>query len=316
MIKKSISIIVPAHNEGMYIEKCLQAILDNCNHYAGATEVIVVDNNSTDNTFELASNYKVKVIKNNAKTPAAVRNAGAKIAQHEILAYVDGDCVVTKQWLELVHNAYQNKNIGAYGGQHIAPKNDNWVVTFWNPTKLKASYSEKAKLPGGNFSIRKTLFIEIGGFDESLTSAEDDHLSKQVLSLDYLCVLDSNNYIIHHGYPKTLIDIFKKQQWHGKTQIKAHGFLGDKVVLMTYVWLLSLMLMAVGAVISSSILMFISTFGIIISPMAILVNRLRYHNNIKLMALPASFLIAVFFIAGRTSGLLQELVTLTRTKNE
>jgi glycosyltransferase involved in cell wall biosynthesis len=316
MINKSISIVIPAHNEGIYIEKCLQAIITNCRHYMGETEIIVVDNNSTDDTFSLASSFDVKVINTDASTPAEVRNEGAKLASYEILAFVDGDCIVTEQWLELINNAYQNDKIGAYGGQHIAPKDDNWVVTSWNPTELKHNYEEKAKLPGGNFSIRKTIFWEIGGFDQNLTSAEDDHLSKQVLALGYLCVLDSCNYIIHCGYPKTLVDIFKKQQWHGKTQIQAHGHLGDKVVLVTYVWLISLILLVCGGIVQSTPLMLTSIFGMILSPLAILINRMKYHNNIRLQVLPAAFIIAVFFIAGRSSGLLQELIMLTRANRE
>jgi glycosyltransferase involved in cell wall biosynthesis len=316
MIKKTISIVIPAHNEGKYIEKCLKAITTNCDLYGGATEVIVVDNNSTDDTFILASAFDVKVIKTSATTPAAVRNSGAKLAKNEILAFVDGDCIVTEQWLELVNTAYRNEKVGAYGGQHVAPKDDNWVVTSWNPTELKHNYEEKAKLPGGNFSIRKAIFFEIGGFDESLTSAEDDHLSKQVLDLNYLCVLDSQNFIIHCGYPKSLVDIFKKQQWHGKTQIQAHGYLGDNVVLVTYVWLISLVLLLYGGIVQSIPLMLISIFGMILSALAILINRMKYHNKIRLKVLPASFLIAVFFIAGRSSGLLQELIMLTRANRE
>jgi glycosyltransferase involved in cell wall biosynthesis len=314
MIKKTISIVIPAHNEGKYIEKCLKAITTNCDLYGGATEVIVVDNNSTDDTFILASAFDVKVIKTSATTPAAVRNEGAKLASYEILAFVDGDCIVTEQWLELINNTYQNDKIGAYGGQHIAPKDDNWVVTAWNPTELKTSYAEHAKLPGGNFSIRESVFWKVGGFDESLTSAEDDHLSQQVLDLNYLCVLDSQNFIIHCGYPKTLIDIYKKQQWHGKTQIKAHGYFGDKVVLVTYMWLISLILLVGAGLINSDSFLLISILGMIISPMAILLNKMKYHNNIKLLTLPAAFIIAIFFIAGRASGLLQELITLIRTK--
>jgi len=316
MIKKSVSIIIPAHNEGEYITKCLLAIISNCANYNGDTEIIVVDNNSTDDTFVLASDFDVKVIQTQAVTPAAVRNEGARLAKNEILAFVDGDCIVTDQWLELINKAYQNPNVGAYGGQHVAPKDDNWVVTSWNPTELKDNYVEKSKLPGGNFSIRKLVFCEIGGFDESLTSAEDDHLSKQVLALNYLCVLDSKNYIIHCGYPKTLLDIYKKQQWHGKTQIKAHGYLGDKVVLVTYVWLISLILLVGGGVSNDNSLLLISSIGLILSPMAILLNKMKYHNNIKLLSLPAALIIAMFFIAGRTSGLLQELKTLIRVENE
>jgi glycosyltransferase involved in cell wall biosynthesis len=312
MIKKTISIVIPAHNEGKYIEKCLKAITTNCDLYGGATEVIVVDNNSTDDTFILASAFDVKVIQTSATTPAAVRNSGAKLAKNEILAFVDGDCIVTEQWLELINNAYQNDKIGAYGGQHIASQEDNWVVKSWNPTSLKKSYNENTKLPGGNFSIRANVFNEVKGFNEKLTSAEDDHLSQKVMDLSYFCVSDSNNFVIHLGYPNSLKLVYQKQCWHGATQVKAHGYIKDKVVLVTELWIFSCLLLIGGMLSNSLFLIFIGVFGFLICPTLITINRLKYHNNIFFVNLLLAQLISFFYISGRAVGFLKELARVDR----
>ena len=311
----SISIIVPAHNEGLHIAKCLSAIEKCQSVYAGQTEIIVVDNNSSDNTYQVASTFAVKLIQSNATTPAKVRNDGAALANNEILAFVDGDCVITPQWLDLINTAYQDEVVGAYGGQHIAPTEDNCIVTSWNPTSLKASFNTQAKLPGGNFSIRANLFAQIGGFNEALTSAEDDHLSKQVMLAGYQCVLDSKNFIVHWGYPKTLRAVFAKQKWHGKTQIKAHGFLGDKLVLVTYAWLLSFIALAFAYFFENSMMQFFAFSGVLACPLVIMLNRLRYHHTINFIKVPVAYLVAVFFILGRLSGLVLEFVDIAKKRD-
>ena len=315
MSNKSISIIVPAHNEGEYIASCIKAIISNCEGYLGDTEIIIVDNNSKDNTYNIASSFNVKVIKTSATTPAAVRNAGAELASYDILAFIDGDCIVSEKWLKLLNIAYQNEKVGAYGGQHVAPVEGNWVVKSWNPTTLKESYNEHAKLPGGNFSIRKKLFKVIGGFNEGLTSAEDDFLSEEVMGHNYLCVSDSKNFVIHLGYPKSLIDVFTKQRWHGATQIKAHGFFGDKLVLVTYAWLVSLLLFIYGLYFDQTT-MSIAFVSMNIFTAAVFLNRLKYHQQYKIKSLPCAFIISFFYISGRACGLLQELNSLIFRKKE
>jgi glycosyltransferase involved in cell wall biosynthesis len=307
-MKISISIIVPAHNEGSYIAKSLSSIQNCCVNYSGKTEIIVVDNHSSDNTNEIASTFDVNVIRSIAKTPSKVRNDGAALAQYEIFAFVDGDCEVNGQWLELINKAYQDTSVGAYGGQHIAPLEDNSIVTSWNPTSLKSSLDNKGKLPGGNFSIRSSLFKQIGGFNEQLTSAEDDHLSKQVLLANFKCVLDSNNYIVHWGYPKTLAAVFAKQKWHGKTQIKAHGYFGDKLVLVTYAWLLAIMTTFIGVISDVKLFTVFGVLGLFFGPLIILMNRLKYHHHIKWLNIPVGYLVALFFIAGRLTGLVLECI--------
>ena len=199
ILVKGISIIIPAYNEEAYIKKCLERVISECEKYHGKTEIIVVDNNSTDNTSTIIQTFDVKYINSMANSPGAVRNEGVKNAKFEIFAFLDGDCLVREGWLGKINEAYKNSNTGAYGGECVAPYKDSWVVTAWNPTELKQEYNKQNKLPGANFSIRADVFKAIKGFDQKLVSAEDDKLSLEVIALGLDCILDNSCSVIHLG---------------------------------------------------------------------------------------------------------------------
>jgi glycosyltransferase involved in cell wall biosynthesis len=308
---KNISIIIPAYNEEIYIAKCLNAVVLACDNYSGKTEIIVVDNKSSDKTVEIAKTFNINVISSSSNTPAGVRNEGAKLAQYEIYGFIDGDCVISTDWLTKVSLAYNEVKTGAYGGEHTAPIDDPWVVTSWNPVLLKQEYNNSAKLPGGNLTIRSNIFKKLKGFNEQLTSAEDDFISMQVINLGFDCILDNDLAVVHHGYPKTLLEVYRKQVWHGSTQIRAHGLLKDKMLLITQIWFLSWMLMVYSLLIMNENLILISFLVVISGPLMITLNRLKYHRNINFNNLFLSFYIAIFFITGRMIGLIKEIFSLS-----
>ncbi|EKS8366856.1 glycosyltransferase, partial [Bacillus cereus] len=100
-LKKDVkfSIIIPAHNEEKYIRKCLDSIAKASEAYKEQTEVIVVLNRCTDKTEEIAKSYNCVTLKNNDKNLSKIRNAGAKIANGEIIVTIDADTIMTESML-------------------------------------------------------------------------------------------------------------------------------------------------------------------------------------------------------------------------
>ena len=96
------SIIIPAHNEEKYIRKCLDSIAKASEAYKEQTEVIVVLNRCTDKTEEIAKSYNCVTLKNNDKNLSKIRNAGAKIANGEIIVTIDADTIMTESMLSNV----------------------------------------------------------------------------------------------------------------------------------------------------------------------------------------------------------------------
>jgi len=94
----AISIIIPAYNEERFLGRCLQSIA-NVDYPGELTEVLLVDNGSTDRTVEIAHSYNAKVLVDGTSNVSGLRNLGAQHAKGELLAFVDADCIVHEDWI-------------------------------------------------------------------------------------------------------------------------------------------------------------------------------------------------------------------------
>jgi glycosyltransferase involved in cell wall biosynthesis len=104
----TISIIIPVFNEEAQIEGCLQSIAEQT---VLPDEVIVVDNNCTDKTIELASKFPfVKVINEKKQGRAHARNAGFNAAKGVIIGRIDADSRLEKHWVERVKKHFNDND--------------------------------------------------------------------------------------------------------------------------------------------------------------------------------------------------------------
>lgn len=302
-----ISVIVPTYNEENYIGRSIQSILNELTNIDIPYEVIVVDNLSSDLTASIIGAYPVTHLTCHQKgSPSATRNLGAEKAKYEILCFIDGDCLVTPNWFQQVITALKDPKIGAYGGPALSPEDGNWIETTWAPTAIKSFLVHKSALPGANFSLSNALFKQIQGFNVALTTAEDDDLANRIIRLGLDVTSDSDHPVIHLGYPKTLLEIFNKQVWHGSSQLKAHGLFGDKMVILTIIWLLAVVgIFSTGFF--SSILFYGSIFVSLLCPFVVAKKRITNFKKVSLFTLFKSYIISLFFLAGRSIGLLTEV---------
>lgn len=97
MANPFISIVIPAYNEGKNIEACLKSI--RAQDYQGSIEIIVVNNNSSDNTAELAQKEGAIVIFESKPGVIFAREAGTQIARGEIIIQTDADTTFPTHWL-------------------------------------------------------------------------------------------------------------------------------------------------------------------------------------------------------------------------
>jgi glycosyltransferase involved in cell wall biosynthesis len=105
-VKKPISIIIPAYNEERYLARCLASVAAQAEPPA---EVLVIDNNSTDRTAAIASNYPfVKIIYEPKQGRVFARNAGFEAAKGSILARIDADAVLPPDWTRRVATYFEN----------------------------------------------------------------------------------------------------------------------------------------------------------------------------------------------------------------
>ena len=181
-----ISFIIPALNEEKYIADCLKSIF--ALKGLGDYEIIVVDNKSTDNTRSLvAKNFpQVKIVIEGKQSPAAARNAGAKVATGEYLAFIDGDCRLPDFWFERAKDFLSaNRNMTLLTGPYkfYDDRSFYFEILYFFATTLFPSIIELIFRKifrvagvsfGGNFLVPQSAFEALGGFNQNLDFYGED----------------------------------------------------------------------------------------------------------------------------------------------
>lgn len=184
MNQNQISLVIPAYNEEKYIRPTLESVMRAKKifekKYKEKVEVIVVDNNSTDKTAEIAISNGCKVVTYAKHNLAAVRNAGAKAATGEYIAFVDGDSSIIPEatFINIYNNLANEKIFG--GGSLLLPDKFNSFFGFFGfgliDTLMFNFGAIFTRISAILIYLRRSDFEEFGGFDETFWALEDRDL--------------------------------------------------------------------------------------------------------------------------------------------
>lgn len=296
-----VSIIIPAKNEGEHIARLIYSI-DKLNYDRENIEVILVDNGSTDDTASMASQLNVRVYKKLNTNVGGLRNYGVSKSHGEILAFVDADCEIKENWLNAAIELLHDEKIGAVGGQCESPHSGNWLEKTWAPYSA-SEISETSHLAASSFIIKKNLFEEVGGFDEELTAGEDDELSTKIKNAGKKLCKVKDCAVVHWGYPKSAIDIIKRQIWHGSNQLDAAENIFEPMLVMTHIFLIDYILMLVFIPICPAISLILLLFSIF-PPLLVSVSKQKNEPvkwNIGLLL--RRCIVYYFYFFGRSIGI-------------
>ena len=172
-----ISIIIPARNEEAFLPFCLSAINQAADFAHAHVEVIVIINRCTDQTENIARQAGCKIVYNDSKNLAQIRNAGAAVAQGEILITVDADSVMSLGMIKKIRAVLDSgKYIG--GGVAMLPSRYSTGILLTAFCLLPIVLFHR--ISGGLFYCFRRDFDAIGGFNESLASVEDIDFAKRL----------------------------------------------------------------------------------------------------------------------------------------
>lgn len=175
-----LSIVIPAYNEEKYIEKCLRALDEQRD---SNTEIIVVDNASTDNTAEIASCYADKVVREPSKGVAIARQRGLMEASGDIVAFTDADTLVGENWVSTIRERLTSSSEAIYGPVHLLDGKtlEKIAARYFFTGFLRLTHLLGfPNVCGQNFAARRELLLRVGGFNTSLKSAEDVELGRRI----------------------------------------------------------------------------------------------------------------------------------------
>ena len=212
--KMIFSVIIPSYNEAGQIKRCIESVKAN-KDIRIPFEILVVDNESTDETVEIVKRLGVKVIENTAGTISTLRNVGAAATSGQILAFLDADMIVSKVWLQKAWEYFNQGFQGALGFVDSVPNTAGWIGKTWgNRLRLnRPNIIEVDFLPSRNICINRHVFEKINGFNERLITGEDKNLTFKVLQAGFKVISVPDILIIHLGYERSLLEFIKKEFW-------------------------------------------------------------------------------------------------------
>jgi len=234
MIK--LSIIIPAHNEEVFITGLLRSIEA---HLQIDHEIIVVNNGSSDNTEKVAAIYNCKIINISDKvSPSKARNIGTKSATGNFFVFLDADVEITEEWGLEVKKVISTTDPEAYiltGESYIISKEPSFIELYWfDPLRKK----EKTYINGGNIIITKRFFETLNGFDESRETGEDVDFCLRATQAGGELIFNSALKVHHEGFPQTIFQFIKREKWHGTDDfLTLNKIFNSKVAIITCIFI-------------------------------------------------------------------------------
>lgn len=239
-----LSVIIPTRNRALFLKDALESILKQTLSLDDF-EILVVDNGSTDQTAEVVREFNAKFGKIRyffATEPGlhGGRHIGAREAKGEILVFVDDDIIATPEWLKSIKNAFNNPKVGLVGGR-ILPKWEGDVPDWINLFKYEVGYGwtigylslldfgdSSKEIPGDyiygcNYSIRKSVLFECGGFHPDAMPQEliryrgdgESALSLTIMGKGYKSFYESKASVYHRIPPERLtLDYFCRRAFN------------------------------------------------------------------------------------------------------
>jgi len=204
----SVSVVIPTYNRVHLLERALDSVLGQT---LAADEIIVVDDGSTDNTVSTLKSLhpEVKLIQQDNLGVSAARNTGISAARHDWIALLDSDDVWHENKLERQITALNN------APEYLICHSDE----IWIRDGVRVNQMNKHKKAGGHIfqhclplcaispsavMIHRSLFDEIGLFDENLPACEDYDLWLRICSRYPVLFIDEALITKHGGHDDQL----------------------------------------------------------------------------------------------------------------
>lgn len=172
-----ISVIIPCYNQAHFLSDAIESVLNQTYHN---TEIIVIDDGSTDDTFDIATKYKqVKCIRQGNKGVAHSRNNALKYIHGEFVVFLDADDLLLSNALRIGLNTLRDDEKLAFTYGHIKLIDEKGLILEIpdKETVEQNFYKEFLKYnyiwTPGAVMFRKSVLDSIGSFDPNIVPCED-----------------------------------------------------------------------------------------------------------------------------------------------
>jgi biofilm PGA synthesis N-glycosyltransferase PgaC len=224
-----ISFLIAAYNEEKIIRKCIESIDMAASKYAGKTEIIVVNDGSTDETSFIVtmtlsklkySTGKIFTIPNSGKGFAL--RYGLERTSGDIIFRIDADSVLDEEAISPIMNHFKDPQVGSVGGM-IFPLEAKSIwqkavgmmfIYYLSIVKIGQELFDSIIVQSGAFSVyRKIALIKVGGwaYDQF---GEDGELTNRMARFGYRMELETHS-VIYTDFPQSLMGlIHQRTRWN------------------------------------------------------------------------------------------------------
>ncbi len=314
-------------NEERFIARCLDSILtQHITISTAQTEIIVVDNESTDRTVEIVESRGGRVVSVPPGSVSRARNAGAAVAKGNWLAFIDADCELSANWLLNVLESAGDADVLAVGTPMAAPADDaTWVEKTWYDLALRTDDRPTVSvdwLPTFNLLTRTDAFRQVGGFDESLVTCEDTDLGYRLARHGRL-IRNQQLKTLHHGESKSVVEFFRREAWRSRGNLAGvmrHGVVRGE-------WLSLIIPPATVFCTLAGVLLLLATVmtefpawpgGLLCLiaaalPASVAARKFNVRSPARLRRFVQSYMLTTVYLAARTAGLFTAMRRVERT---
>ena len=250
-----VSVIICTRNRAKSLKECLAAFEMMVLRPDITWELIVVDNNSTDNTRDVIQEFSerapvtVKYVHEIKPGLGHARNAGIELATGEVIAFTDDDCIVTSDWLaSMVHEFRSDPTISGVGGRVELYDIRDKPITINTSLKrgLLSSIGQVfGYIPGCNMAFKRNVFDQIGNYDGRFgagaifKSAEDSDFTYRAYKNGFKIIYSPEMCVYHNHGRRTdyQVRLLIKGYDSGKWALYCkHIFKGDINILKQAYW--------------------------------------------------------------------------------
>jgi len=241
-----ISVVICTYNRENFLRKVLLSLVEQTLNQA-LYEVLIINNNSTDNTQAVAEEFvqrykNIKVFNESEQGLSHARNRGWKESKGEIIVFLDDDAVACKDWLESYLEVFENHKPDCAGGRieiEWETERPKWLsdtfLKFLGHLDLSDTPQAltKPSLFGGNLAIRKEILQEINGFNTDMGRGKSDLAGNEEIELQNRLINSgktiyySPNSKIYHFAASSRLKLswfIKRSYWQGVSDAKMYKF--------------------------------------------------------------------------------------------
>lgn len=219
----TVSVILAVRNGEATLDECIRSLLL-LDYPRERVEIIVVDNNSDDQTSLILQNYasEIAVLHEPRQGPAAARNRGIAAASGEVIAITDADCVVHPRWIGNLVSPLDDRTVGVVGGKILARRPCNRVELYGEKIHDHRRAIEEfvpAYAITMNWASRRETISSVGMFDETLLRGSGADMAYRMQEAGYHIVY-RDDALVYHRNESTLYGLMDEGFVHGRASVK------------------------------------------------------------------------------------------------